>query len=78
MISTLSPYTASTATDVMSFSIFMFTIAFLVIFLSLKILLKSESQNKSVKKFLGGINMLLLPLQIIFILFVIERIVALI
>jgi hypothetical protein len=49
-----------------------------VIFLSLKILLKSESQNKSVKKFLGGINMLLLPLQIIFILFVIERIVALI
>jgi hypothetical protein len=77
MISTLSPFNPSMMTDVMTFSIFIFTIACLIILLSLKILIKSELQRNSVKRFQDGINVLLPPFQIIFILFVIERVATL-
>jgi hypothetical protein len=77
MISALSPLNPNMMTDVMAFSIFITTITCLIILLSLKILLKSELQNNTVKRFQDGINVLLPPFQIIFILFVIERVASL-
>lgn len=66
-------FMAGILTGLLTFSIFIFTVACLIALLCIKILLKTESKNNSVKSFLKVINITIVPLEIIFILFIIYK-----
>ena len=66
MISTVTTTTTTvTTTEVMTLSII--AVVSLIVFLALKEILNSESENKSVQSFLKGVNVAIIPLLLVFV-----------
>ncbi len=74
-------FTASSLTtiaaEILSFNIFLIIVACLITLISIKIILNTQLHHKSVKGLLRATNLAILPLQIIFILIVIDKFVTL-
>lgn len=66
MISTVTTTMITTVTtaDVMTYSLV--AVVSLIVFLALKEILSSESHNTSVKSFLKGVNVAIIPLLLVF------------
>ncbi len=66
MISTVTTTTTTVTTaEVMTYSII--AVVSLIVFLALKEIMSSESENKSVKSFLKGANVAIIPLLLVFV-----------
>ena len=75
MISTVTTTTTTVSTaDVMTFSII--AVVSLIVFLALKEILSSESERETVKSFLNGANVAIIPLLLVFVAIVAYKVVA--
>ncbi len=77
MISTVTTTTMTISTaDVMTLSII--AVVTLIVFLALKEILTSESEKESIKSFLNGANIAIIPLLLVFVAIVAYKVVAII
>lgn len=80
MITTATTVTTATTTvttaDVMTYS--MVAVVALIVFLALKEIMSSEAENRSVKNFLKGANVAIVPLLLVFVAIVAYKVVAVI
>jgi len=75
MISTVTTTTTTISTaEVMTFSII--AVVSLIVFLTLKEILSSESERETVKSFLNGANVAIIPLLLVFVAIVAYKVVA--
>lgn len=81
MITTATTVTTATATtvttaDVMTYSLV--AVVALILFLALKEIMSSETENRSVRNFMKGVNVAIVPLLLVFVAIVAYKVVAVI
>ena len=81
MITTATTVTTAAATtvttaDVMTYS--MVAVVALILFLALKEIMSSETENKSVRNFMKGVNVAIVPLLLVFVAIVAYKVVTVI
>ncbi len=64
-------------TVIVNYYFFLVIVACLIILISLQILLKTQLPNNSAKRFLRVVNIAIVPLQIFFVLFIIDKFILL-
>ncbi|SCG86379.1 putative protein [Methanobacterium congolense] len=81
MITTATTVTTAAATtvttaDVMTYS--MVAVVALILFLALKEIMSSETENRSVRNFMKGVNVAIVPLLLVFVAIVAYKVVTVI
>lgn len=81
MITTATTVTTATATtvttaDVMTYSLV--AVVALILFLALKEIMSSETEKRSVRNFMKGVNVAIVPLLLVFVAIVAYKVVAVI
>ena len=81
MITTATTVTTATATtvttaDVMTYSLV--AVVALILFLALKEIMSSETENRSVRNFMKGVNVAIVPLLLVFVAIVAYKVVTVI
>lgn len=73
---TTAAATTVTTTDVMTYS--MVAVVALILFLALKEIMSSETENRSVRNFMKGVNVAIVPLLLVFVAIVAYKVVTVI